>query len=54
MTCTKIRYRDQIAAKLALASAQHQDGSRREKVERRAYHCPRCHGWHLTSQRRKR
>ena len=47
--CTKVRYRDKIAAKLALASTAHKDGSRRAKAERRVYRCPACHGWHLTS-----
>lgn len=52
--CTgKIRHRDRIAALLALASAQHTDGSRRPKLEQRAYRCPTCKGWHLTSQTRK-
>lgn len=47
----KTRYRDEIAAKIALASAQHADGSRRAKIETRAYRCPDCKGWHLTSQK---
>ena len=51
--CRKIRYRDRIAALLALASAQRTDGSRRPKLERRAYRCPTCHGWHLTSRTRE-
>lgn len=46
--CAKIRYRDHIAAKLALASLAHKD-KQREKTERRAYRCPTCRGWHLTS-----
>ena len=48
--CTKIRYRDEIGAKFALASTQAKDGSRRPKTERRAYRCPTCKGWHLTSK----
>lgn len=50
-TCTKVRYRDRIAALLALANARHRDGSRRAKLEQRAYRCPACRGWHLTSRR---
>ena len=53
-TCRKVRYRDEIAAKLALASVQRIDGSRRSKVECRTYRCPRCKGWHLTSETTKR
>lgn len=49
--CGKVRYRDRIAALLALASAQHADGSKRPKVEARAYRCPDCRGWHLTSRK---
>jgi hypothetical protein len=52
MGCAKIRYRDAIAAKLAMATAVRKGGSRRPKLEQRAYRCPDCKGWHLTSQRR--
>ena len=48
--CGKVRYRDEIAAKLALASAQRKDGSHRAKTEKRAYRCPKCRGWHLTAK----
>lgn len=51
MTCSKIRYRDRIGALLALSSASRKhDGA--AKTERRAYRCPRCKGWHLTSRAR--
>lgn len=43
----KFRYRDRIAAQLALATIDDTDPKRREK---RAYRCPLCRGWHLTSQ----
>lgn len=43
----KHRYRDNIAARLALAGIDRTAPKRREK---RAYRCPRCRGWHLTSQ----
>lgn len=47
--CTKRRYRDEIAAKIALARVNAPcRGSRR--AESRAYRCPNCKGWHLTSQ----
>ena len=47
----KIRYRDRVAALLALADTRHADRSGRPKIEKRAYPCPSCHGWHLTSRR---
>ena len=47
----KIRYSDRIAALLALSTAQTQDDPTRPKVEARAYKCPSCHGWHLTSRK---
>lgn len=47
--CSKYRYRSEIGAKLALANIRHTDSSRRPKQEQRAYRCPACHGWHLTS-----
>jgi cytochrome c553 len=50
-TCRKIRYRDRIAALLALASTARGRHNRRPKDEARAYACPECHGWHLTSRR---
>ena len=49
----KRAYRDEIAAKLALASAQHKDGSRRPATETRAYRCP-CGRWHLTSTKKRK
>jgi hypothetical protein len=47
----KRRYRDKVAALLAMAEAQRKDGARRAKMERRAYRCPKCRGWHLTARR---
>lgn len=49
MGCGKRRFRDEIAAKLALSRVD-QRGGPREKEPRRAYPCPACKGWHLTSQ----
>lgn len=45
--CWKVRYRDAISAKLALATLQLKDKA--GHTERRAYRCPKCKGWHLTS-----
>ena len=42
----KQRYRDRIAALLALTELP--DTPKRR--EQRAYRCPHCRGWHLTSQ----
>ena len=47
--CGKRKYRDRISALLALASTT-QNRKARGKDETRAYHCPICKGWHLTSQ----
>lgn len=43
----KLRYRDRIAALLTLDRLDNLDPARREK---RAYRCPLCRGWHLTSK----
>ena len=51
-TCTKRKFRDEIAAKLALANVQHRDSSQRPKCESRAYYHPVCKRWHLTSMPR--
>lgn len=48
MTCKKIRYRDKIAAMMALASTSKARSSKRD--EGRFYCCPDCKGWHLTSK----
>lgn len=47
--CKKQAYRDEIAAKLALAEARWKDGPRRAKLETRVYRCPQGNHWHLTS-----
>lgn len=52
MTCRmKRRYRDEIAAKLALANIQAKDSPKRPKTEQRAYPCGGH--WHLTSEERR-
>lgn len=50
MTCLtgKRRYRDRIGAQLALAVIKKRTSWKGR--ETRAYHCPTCHGWHLTSK----
>lgn len=47
--CSKVRYRDDIAAKLVLSRLVRQD--KEGHTEARAYPCPKCRGWHLTSRR---
>jgi hypothetical protein len=49
VSCRKRRYRDEVAAKLVLATIQRKGNSARDKTEARAYRCPSCKGWHLTS-----
>lgn len=46
----KERYRDRVAALLALAWLDNTDPKRREC---RAYRCDLCRGWHLTSQTKR-
>lgn len=48
-TSGKVRHRDRLAALIALARRNHND-----KGEVRAYRCPDCAGWHLTSKKRWR
>lgn len=45
----KARYADRISAILAIARMQHKDPSSWDRVAVRAYRCPVCHDWHLTS-----
>ncbi len=49
--CAKRRFRSEVDALIVLARIQAADSPRREKTERRAYPCPKCCGWHLTSRR---
>ncbi|GAB3601106.1 hypothetical protein GCM10027586_03820 [Kineococcus gypseus] len=50
MSCPsgKVRYRDRIAAELALLNAHRSSAARRNEV--RVYQCEKCRGWHLTSR----
>jgi hypothetical protein len=48
MKCAKRRYRDNIAALVALAKIQNRGETRGFNIPVRSYHCPRCKGWHLT------
>jgi len=52
VVCRKKRFRDEIAAKLALATVQHRDNPKRPRCEQRAYYCKPCRRWHLTSMPR--
>jgi hypothetical protein len=52
----KIRYRTAAGARLALWGiwVDRYLRGRRHRRERRAYACPHCQGWHLTSQSKRR
>lgn len=47
----KTRYWDEVAAKLDLSRIQNNGGG--NLLPTRAYRCPMCKGWHLTSQEKK-
>lgn len=47
----KKRYRTEEQAQTALDRIQHADNTARVKIPARAYLCPYCAGWHVTSQR---
>lgn len=44
----KARYKDELDAKIALASTQR--SRTKSHQESRVYKCPFCRGWHLTSK----
>ncbi len=46
----KVRYPDRLGAVIALSKIHAQDRDGHD--ERRAYECPTCGGWHLTSMRK--
>jgi hypothetical protein len=52
----KIRYRTAAGARWALWNIwwDRYVRGRRRRRERRVYACPRCAGWHLTSQPKRR
>ena len=52
----KVRYRTSVGANWALWGiwADRYLRGRRHRRERRAYECPHCGGWHLTSQPKRR
>lgn len=51
MKCVKTRFRDEVGAKIALSQIAVSDKAKRREV--RVYKCPKCRGWHLTSQPKK-
>lgn len=51
MACTKRQYRSRTVAERAMF--KHWRTGRGAKLPVRAYKCPRCDRWHLTSQARR-
>jgi hypothetical protein len=49
----KVTYWSELKAKIALASTR-RPGAPGRREECRTYRCPDCHGWHLTSLRKRR
>ncbi|AOZ63843.1 hypothetical protein SEA_WEASELS2_265 [Rhodococcus phage Weasels2] len=49
--CTKKRYRDELNAKIALMNTSLRDKEKRKEC--RYYKCPKCRGFHLTSQQKR-
>lgn len=52
--CEKRCYKDDIAAKLALAKIENKDNPKRLKNEARIYWCKECRAYHLTSKKLKK
>lgn len=51
MACGKYRFRDRIAAEMALMRIGKKNGVKRQEI--RSYRCWACNGaWHLTSQKK--
>ena len=51
MECRKSKYASEQAAELDIARIKRL--SKRERLPQRAYLCPQCSSWHITSQRHK-
>lgn len=50
--CEKTRYHSRALAEWALQLIRTRSDRRSEKKPTRVYLCPRCKGWHLTSEPR--
>lgn len=50
MSCSsgKVAYKSRVGALLALSRIQYED--KPGHTEKKAYRCPTCHSWHLTSK----
>lgn len=48
--CGKARYPTRLDAMVILARLQMKASRNKARHESRVYECPRCKGWHLTSQ----
>ena len=48
----KVRYADRLEALIALADTT-RPAANAKRTEKRIYRCPKCRGWHLTSQDKK-
>lgn len=46
----KVRYKDHDEATAAMRNAGDRWGNTAQKLPQRSYECPRCGGYHLTSQ----
>lgn len=51
-TCDKVGYPTQLSAKLALLRIRRTGKQTANYHVKRAYLCPYCHAWHLTSKSR--
>ena len=51
--CGKVRYRTQRRALMVMERIARRR-AQGAQVERSAYLCPKCHGWHLTSSLKRR
>lgn len=51
--CKKIRYRDEVGAKFALAKIAAGNNKLERRHEQSHYRCPYCKGWHLTSEEQR-
>lgn len=49
--CHKYRFRDEIAAQLAIAKSRMKNNKKRR--EERHYYCESCKAWHITSTPKK-
>lgn len=50
MSCGKVKYKDKLAAMVALVRCKGKHNNAWKRQEKRVYYCNECKAWHLTKK----